>query len=112
MVLGEHLRSDWLPDDNAAQRGDTLKRMSGTSTATPLAVAIAANLIHYADNINLIDENLLTKGKLRSTNGVHAMFKLPRMKTRNGWLTPWRVFEDMKDVAIAESMKRELKHSC
>lgn len=64
-VVGEEIEGAWPGDD-------TVRRMSGTSFATPVGVAIAAFMIAFVTDRKSEDEDWLINPK--SNKGVQAMF--------------------------------------
>lgn len=98
-ILGQHIESCW-PD---------AKRVTGSSYAVPVAVALAAFMIGYVQQEDL---DLDTPVKLKSNQGIAALFRLlvkvNRQRGGNGWLAPFNFFQlppPRIGAEIADSLK-------
>jgi subtilisin family serine protease len=103
-ILGQHIESTW-PDENVAGQK---KRMTGTSFATPVAVALAAFLIAYVQQ-EIPDLN--TAIEIKSYEGITNIFRLLRKTNsrRDGYdlITPFPFFR-LSHSKICEDLKLAL----
>ncbi|ORY04778.1 peptidase S8/S53 domain-containing protein, partial [Clohesyomyces aquaticus] len=106
-----------LPSCEKNKQNEIIHR-SGTSFATPVAVAIAAIVLSYADSV--APENAppnfeeWIKPRLRTKSGMerilHTMCVLPDQKRRDGYsyITPW-YFLDIHEKSRAHILSNELR---
>lgn len=105
-TLGESVESGWLPSTSNVRKSIT-KRKDGTSTATPIAAAIAAVVIDYADSMGHLKP--YHKKKLRNPNGIFEVLRLMMADDQSQWLKPWEFFSGKDDQMIAKDMRFKLK---
>jgi Subtilase family len=105
-VLGENVKSSWPMNAD----GICKKRKSGTSFATPIAVAIAANLLEYTrQKMSTMPKNL--HARLRSGDGMRRVFTLMVRRKRDGYdyVTPEYLFgKGRTDRYIYETIQNAL----
>lgn len=108
---GENIKSSW-PRTSDAPSGHEIK--SGTSFATPVAVAIAANVLEYANQrLTAIPSNL--RQMIRSDAGMRKIFTLmvkdgEHLRDTYDYVTPWRLFgPDKSDEYIHQQIKQALR---
>lgn len=105
-VVGDCVKSSW-PVSKANKSGK--KYMSGTSFATPVAVAIAASMIGYIKKeIGASAWGL----EPTSPDGVRKLFRLMKIKREDyDFVSPARFFKDCGDDEglVKGLIKRELK---
>ena len=105
---GESIESSW-PRKTASSPCTKIK--SGTSFATPLAVALAANLIEYVQQ-KLTAANDHVGRSIRRDDGLRAVFKLMAQE-RDGYeyITPWRLFgSENSELSINQRIADALRN--
>ena len=102
-TLGEAVQSDWPPAVSNVRELHR-KRKSGTSTATPIAAAIAAVLVDYIQSMGCLEEP--HNKNLRSPDGIFAVLK--EIMDPEGWLQPWKLFVQRDDDYIAKRIRDKL----
>ena len=113
-VLGEEVPSYWPPHLKQGLR----VRKSGTSTATPIAAAIAAILLDfvrlslYTEPQPFPDREMVILRRIRSIAGMRAVFRKMADK-RNGYdyLTPWTLLnvDGYKNTTVLDIILQNLK---
>lgn len=108
---GENIESSW-----PRTSGSTVctKMKSGTSFATPVAVALAANILEYAEQKMSAMPSHLHKF-LKTSDGMRTIFRLmveEREHPRDNYdyLTPWKLFgQERPDDYIFHMIKTALE---
>lgn len=107
-TLGECIESAW---PSRLGKGDTQYK-SGTSYATPIAVAAAAALLQYV-RCKLPETKYINTRKLRSCDGMKAALRVMSVeRDRYNYIRPWLLlnteeddYEDIISRRILESLR-------
>lgn len=98
-VLGDCIQSSWLKDER--------KYMSGTSFATPVAVAIAAFIFAYVSR-NIPEESSFPIAIL-SPRGMRKVFRLMKApRDSYDWISPIWYFNEYREDKIQADIRYEL----
>ena len=104
-ILGEYINSCW---PNSEEAGGS-RRMTGTSFAAPIAVALAAFIVGYVEQEI---PGLRTPTELKSYDGIIALFQLigNLNEKRNGydWIAPFEFFRKFSKAKIREDIEDAL----
>ncbi|KAK2882509.1 hypothetical protein FQN49_000275 [Arthroderma sp. PD_2] len=104
-ILGQYIKSSWL---SAGEAGAS-RRMSGTSFATPIALALACFIVGFVQ-MEIQDPDIVSE--VMSKDGMTAVFrKLAEFNTpRDGydWLSPFQFFK-LPNRKIREDIKHILR---
>jgi hypothetical protein len=96
-IIGKNVKSYW--PSHLTKDGTETRRKAGTSTATPIAAAVAAIVLGYARlcivTNNLNEANQKTFEKLKTATGMGCVFRHMVYGRRDAYeyVVPWNFFD-------------------